>query len=835
MLRAQPSAPPSVVEDYYDSWLASVEHLMSDAEYRFFLGLEDGRELFMRRFWEVRAPDAKSINPARDRWRRNVEEVERQFGTMHSDRARAVLAAGKPDRVKALRGCRGPVRDLEIWTYSPWQIEAQTGREEAAGFSLVFFLTGNGPSQYYRHWSSQDGVVALIDDRAAAKPWSLERLLESAAAKSCFDLDAQESAVFAAALRNALGEDELRERVGLPIPDPGWLSLFSAELVALSTDSGLHAEAATAEISFPGSYQGATLVQGRIEVPVAALARGPDGVQLFDRLLIEGEVWAAGRMVDSFSIANDVSGGAPGDTVPLDFYRLLDPGSYALSLRVEDRGGGALLQEVRQLLVPEVREEAASRIAGQSLTQLTASRASQTTVFPSVKLLQAGTDLVVGTLQVNAVTTGHAIVRVDFLLDDTPAGSDRQPPFSAELRLGRVPRRHTVVAVAFDADDRPLARDEMVLNGGPHRFTVRLVEPAPGAGGGRVQAVVEVPEDERLDRVELFLDDTRLVTLFQPPFLHPLPQLATSRAAFVRAVACLGTGECAEDTVVLHRAPGFSGEIEVRLVELFTSVVDSDGRFARGLTAERFRVLEDGIEQSLVRFETVDSLPIHVALLMDISASMESLQETATESALRFFESVLGPRDRAALLAFHHEIMLLVPFTNDLGRLRQGLFGLTLEYATRLWDGVIYAANYFGGLEGKRALVVISDGREMGSRFSFPHALEYALSSGVAVYPIVIGGQADPLERARLRRLAEESGGTFFAIEHLAELDAVYRQLEQELRSQYLLVYQAPDGAPRDQFRAVGVEILRPDDPASGGAEAQDDALRARTIRGYYP
>ena len=209
---------------------------------------------------------------------------------------------------------------------------------------------------------------------------------------------------------------------------------------------------------------------------------------------------------------------------------------------------------------------------------------------------------------------------------------------------------------------------------------------------------------------------------------------------------------------------------------------------------------------------------------------MTHLQEIANLSALRFFETVLRPQDRAALLAFHHQIRLLVPFTNDLERLRHGLSGLTLDLWTRLWDGVVFTGHYFGGLEGKRALVVLSDSREVGSRFDFKHVLEHALRSGVAVYPIVIAGQEDPLERARLKRLAEESGGRYFSVERGEDLDAVYRQLESELRSQYLLVYQAQDIGVRDEFRTVEVEVLPPDD-----VERSAQSLRARTIHGYYP
>ncbi len=804
---------------------------MSDAEYEAFLALEDGRELFVRWFWEVRAPETGWRNPVRERWRRNFEEVNRQFGTVHSDRARAMLVAGKPARVTALAGCRGPLRDLEIWSFGPRQIDSGTGDEGTdgtGGATLIFYLTADGEVEYYRHWSRQERLAALVRAPAGRRPWTPERLLEFAGAKNCFAFGPTEAEIFAAALSGAVDETELVESLRPPPPGRSWLALFDAELASRSGSAASHTPAPLAEISFPGSYEGATLVRGRVTIPVSEVERTATG-QLFDDLIVEGDIWADGRMVDVFRHVSHLRGDAPGDIVVLDFYRLLEPGNYIFGLWSGSGSGRELLWEVREVVVPLVQEKAAPAPAGQELDELTGDWVELMTVYPSVKLVAPGPDLVVNKVEIAAVTTGASIARVDFFLNDEAAGSDTEPPFSAELGLGRTPRRHTVTAVAIDAQGKRLARDEIVLNGGPHRFAIRLVEPAPGSGSGRAQAVVEVPAQESLDRVELYLDDTRLATLYQAPFIQALPIDDARRALFVRAVAHLESGLSIEDTVLLHSAD-FREEIDVRLVELFTSVVDPRGRFVGGLAAERFRIRENGVEQTLTRFATLDEIPVHVALLMDLSASMTHLQEMATLSALRFFDTVLRPQDRAALLTFHHDIRLLVPFTNDLERLRHGLSGLTLELWTRLWDGVIYAGHYFGGLEGKRALVVLSDSWEVGSRFGFKQVLENVLRSGVAVYPIIISGQSDPLERARLKRLAEESGGTYFSVERGEELDAVYRQLESELRSQYLLVYQAPDDGAQDEFRTVEVEVLPPDDPAAPG-----QSLRARTIHGYYP
>jgi len=597
------SPPSSLLEAYYESWLTSVEPLMSDAEYDVFLGLDDiGRELFIRRFWEARAPGTELWrNPALERWQRRLAEVHRQFGSLFSDRARAMLVAGKPDRVMALGNCRGPIRDLEIWSFSPWQIEARTG------FHLVFFLADGEDGRSYRQWSHRDPLGALMREREGEddRAMSIAQLVDRAGAISCFDLVPGDAATFEAALTGALDDDELRERILPPPPTARWLDELAAELASTSVTAGAHLVAAPAEFSFAGSDEGKTLVRGRIEIPRAALRRTAGGL-VFDRIVVTGDVWTEGLLVDLFRYMHYLSGSEPGDAVALDFHRLLAPGTYLFSLRVEDDRGLGLLREVREVEVPQGTPGSGADVAG----ELTGREVTVMTAYPSVKLLPPGPNLVVGQVGIRAVTTGDAIARVDFLLDGEPVASDRDPPFAAELGLGRTPRRHTAAAVAFDAGGRELARDQIVLNGGPHRFAIRLVEPAPGSGSERVRAVVEVPDGERLERVEIYLDDARLATLYQPPLLHALPRPAVSRAHFVRAVAFLEGGRSVEDTVFLH-SPSLSEEIDVRVVELCTSVVDPQGRFVRGLTADRFRVLEDGAVRTLTRFDTLENLPIH--------------------------------------------------------------------------------------------------------------------------------------------------------------------------------------------------------------------------------
>ncbi len=184
--------------------------------------------------------------------------------------------------------------------------------------------------------------------------------------------------------------------------------------------------------------------------------------------------------------------------------------------------------------------------------------------------------------------------------------------------------------------------------------------------------------------------------------------------------------------------------------------------------------------------------------------------------------SFLQPKDRAAVIVFNDAPELKVPLTNNLEVLAGGLAELDADGETALYDSLIYALYYFSGLQGKRAIILLSDGEDSSSRHSFDEALTFAQRSGAAIYSIGIGmGTKDIRARGSLEKLARLTGGDAYFISSAAELEKIYERIENELRTQYLLGYQSTQGDSQD-FRYVEVE-------------ATVDGVRARTIPGYYP
>ena len=143
----------------------------------------------------------------------------------------------------------------------------------------------------------------------------------------------------------------------------------------------------------------------------------------------------------------------------------------------------------------------------------------------------------------------------------------------------------------------------------------------------------------------------------------------------MRAVAFLGDGSSTEDLVFVN-SPYPLDEVQVDFVELYTSIFDSKGHpVDSGLALEDFAVKEDGIEQTIRRFEPVAERPIHAGILLDNSTSMLDSIDEAEKAALQFFQSVVQPKDRACLITFNDSPELVVPFTNDHEVLAGGLAG----------------------------------------------------------------------------------------------------------------------------------------------------------------
>src|SRR6185295_7596216 len=284
-------------------------------------------------------------------------------------------------------------------------------------------------------------------------------------------------------------------------------------------------------------------------------------------LLLTGEVLRDGQLFDSFRYKFDLPASEAPEAIPLAFERPLRPVDYTLVVKVEDVNSGKLFRDERPLDVPEVDRVMAAMTAGSTagapaspeaaevsrvLAEANAAlRSGETTI----QLVPPPGQLQTGMQRFDTLSTGMDIARVTFLLDGKPVLTKKAPPYSVELDLGKVPRTRMLAVTAHDAAGELLASDELQLNAAGNHFRVRLAEPQKGKryeSSLLAKAEVEAPEGEAVERVELYLNETRVATLYQPPYVHPIVLAKGEPLAYVRAVAYLADGNATESVVFVN-------------------------------------------------------------------------------------------------------------------------------------------------------------------------------------------------------------------------------------------------------------------------------------------
>jgi VWFA-related protein len=291
-----------------------------------------------------------------------------------------------------------------------------------------------------------------------------------------------------------------------------------------------------------------------------------------------------------------------------------------------------------------------------------------------------------------------------------------------------------------------------------------------------------------------------------------------------------------------QQEPGRRGEEyrirrDVNLVVLHASVVDEQGKFVPGLKQENFRVYEDKVEQKIANFVRED-IPLTVGLVVDNSASMRDKRERVNAAALAFVETS-NRQDEVFVVNFSDEYYLDQDrdFTSDIAELKEALERIDSRGITVLYDAVVGSLDHLKkGTLDKRALLVISDGEDNGSRIGRgdpEKALELtaleAQKSDAVIYGIGLLNREEKsaAKRARraLLRLTTSTGGVAFFPESVSEVDSICRQIAHDLRNQYTIAYY-PSNAKKDgTFRSVFVEVT----PQRGRGK-----LTVRTRSGYF-
>jgi len=240
----------------------------------------------------------------------------------------------------------------------------------------------------------------------------------------------------------------------------------------------------------------------------------------------------------------------------------------------------------------------------------------------------------------------------------------------------------------------------------------------------------------------------------------------------------------------------------VRLVEVYATVTDSAGQPVRGLHAADFSVTDEGVPQAITAFATGD-VPLALALAVDRSFSMAGRALASEKAGARALIEALRPADQIMVIAIGSQTEVVAPLGGDHAAAAGAVAGLEPWGTTPLYDAARAAVAAIATARGRRALVLLSDGRDRYSTLTADELIDEARRGDVIVYPVAIGSRRPPA----FAELASVTGGRSFLVEKPARLSGVLETIARDLRAQYLLGYAPP--AADGRWHSIQVDVNR--------------------------
>jgi VWFA-related protein len=282
----------------------------------------------------------------------------------------------------------------------------------------------------------------------------------------------------------------------------------------------------------------------------------------------------------------------------------------------------------------------------------------------------------------------------------------------------------------------------------------------------------------------------------------------------------------------------------VTVVNVLFTVKDKHGALIPNLTKEHFDLLEEGKPQAIKYFSTENDLPITMGLLIDSSKSMENTLPTEKVVAGGFLQKVLTNKDLAFVISFDISVDLLQDLTGDMHSLRGGLnkarintntsgmspmgnpgpvpTGGGQNKGTLLFDAVYLAADEILSRQvGRKAMIILTDGDDVGSKLRLKDAIEAAQRADSVAYVLLITDPRYPSNYGDMSKLAEQTGGRIITVSHPDKLDKAFGEIAAELRSQYLLGFSSTIPINDGKFRKLEVK--------------SKDGYKIQARKGYYP
>ena len=306
--------------------------------------------------------------------------------------------------------------------------------------------------------------------------------------------------------------------------------------------------------------------------------------------------------------------------------------------------------------------------------------------------------------------------------------------------------------------------------------------------------------------------------------LAHIPKLHSLLLALVVVVLQLG------GTATVAQEPETTLKVDVKLVNVFVTVTDAHGAPLASLEKENFVLKEDGKQQKISVFSRESALPLSIVLAVDTSLSTRKDLPLELASARKFAHTILRPQDGLALYKFAEEVREVVPFTSDLKLIDAGIDRVRNGAATALYDAIFLGSQALSRRQGRKVMVAITDGGDTISQVDYKEALRAAQEAEAIIYSIIIvpieasAGRDTGGEHA-LIQISEDTGGKYYYATSLPQLDDAFRQISDELRTQYLLAYYPSERYSFSEFRRVQVSLANA--PPGGPFQVHNRA-------GYY-
>ncbi|HEY0370635.1 MAG TPA: VWA domain-containing protein [Thermoanaerobaculia bacterium] len=412
-----------------------------------------------------------------------------------------------------------------------------------------------------------------------------------------------------------------------------------------------------------------------------------------------------------------------------------------------------------------------------------------------------------------AINPGVDGAKVNVTVDGQQIATGLLAPYHLNVDFGPTPVQHRITVTATWPKGKRVQWTETINQGNlPLSVKVKQLD------ARTFEVATTSPKEDPIALVQLWENGQAIASKSEPPYRFDVTDSVLA-SGFVQVTAKTQSGEEAAD---FWSAGGsiVSEELQVRTIPIFVSVVDRNGNTLDNVDRSQFRIIDNESEGKIVEFGKAFDQPISIALLLDASDSMTYSMQHVTKAAADFVEKALKEGDRCSVTAIQDVPRRKQPLTDDRLGIAKAVTGIVPDGRTALYDAVISAIRELRDEKNRRAIVILTDGSDTGSNYSYEDAHKLAREAGIPIYFIVYEGSNEERDFERLRFLAGETGG-FVATATQQNLLAKYEAIEKDLRAQFAIKYQVSDFGKANQYRRVRVLLDSP-------------KMTARTIKGYF-